>query len=250
MSLYQRTSNKRKVTLLSYPRTGSNWLSYCIERISGFNVIGSDAHIGDISVERRLESDPKALVHKTHGGKLVCDLFMNNTNKEGLLLNIRNYKECILRDAPNKPKYPKVHPITDISPKLKGLKNQDNSPDYLAMLELYDKYDGPKILIDYDDLILEPKKELKKLFVWLSQFGGNDDEEFLNKFMEDIDSHKKNSMSLYKRTHGTTATDGDPKKLKIQKETWLNNETENEIDEYVEKISPLLYEKYLKRYKL
>ena len=93
------------------------------------------------------------MVHKTRGGKLVCDLFMNNTNKEGLLLNIRNYKECILRDAPNKPKYPKVHPITDISPKLKGLKNQDNSPDYLAMLELYDKYDGPKILIDYYDYI-------------------------------------------------------------------------------------------------
>jgi len=250
MGLYERTSNKRKVTLFSYPRSGSNWLSYCIEKISCFNVIGSDGHIGDVGVERRLESDPRAVIHKTHGGKLVCDLFTNNTNKEGLLLNIRNYKESILRDAPNKPKYPQIHPITDIKIALNGLKNQNNSPDYLAMLQLYDKYDGPKILIDYDDLILNTQKELNKLFLWLIQFGGNDDENLLNNFIDNIVEHKKISMNMYKRLHGTTATDGDPKKLKIQKETWLNNKTEKEIDEYVEKQDPLIYEKYLKRYKL
>ena len=249
-SFYERTAHKRKVTLFSYPRSGSNWVAYCIEKISGLVVIGSDGHIGDIAVENRLEIDPKALVHKSHGGKMVLDWFTSNTTQEGLLLVIRNYKEAILRDAGNKPKYPAFHPINDMKPSLQGIDNPTDSPDYLSMIQNYDSYNGPKLLIDYDNFILNIENELKKLGEWLVQFGGAYNEIILNKFMEDIEHHKKFSMSRYKNMHGKTATDGNPKKLKIQKETWLTDKTEREIDEYVEKQDKIIYEKYLKKYKL
>lgn len=250
MSLYKRTKNKRKVTLFSYPRSGSNWISYCIEQISNLNVCGSDGHIGDINVELRLESDPKALVHKVHGGKEIWSIFNDGNGNEGMLLNIRNYKESILRDAPNKPKYPTIHPIEDMKSFLVGLNNETNSSDYLRMVQEYDRYEGPKLMMDYEDLILDPLKELNKLQDWLVQFGGDGDKSRVINFMSNYDQHKNFSMKRYISIHGTTATDGDPKKLKIQKETWLDDKTEKEIDDFVESQDPLIYEKYLKRYKL
>ena len=43
-SLYKQTQHKRRVTMFSFPRSGSNWISYCIEQVSGLAVIGSDSH--------------------------------------------------------------------------------------------------------------------------------------------------------------------------------------------------------------
>ena len=244
MDLYKETTNKRKVTMFSYPRSGSNWISYCLEKITGLVVIGSDGHIGDMSVVNRLINDPKAVVHKVHGGLNVWNTFdESNNNEEGLLLIIRNYKESILRDAPNKN-------LNDMKTSLIGLENNTNKPDYLKMIQKYDEYDGPKLLIDYDDFILNTEDELKKLGIWLIQFGGDYSDDTLAKFMDEIQEHKNFSINRYVRMHGTTATDGNPQKLKIQKETWLNETTEKEIDSYVESRDPKIYEKYLKRYKL
>ena len=88
------------------------------------------------------------------------------------------------------------------------------------------------------------------LHQWLMQFGGSGDKTKVSDFMDNFEYHKNFSMKRYIQMHGTTATDGDPTKLKIQKETWLTPKTEIEIDEYVEKQDPLIYEKYLKKYKL
>lgn len=250
-SLYKQTQHKRRVTMFSFPRSGSNWISYCIEQVSGLAVIGSDSHIGGVDVEERVKRDPKAVVHKTHGGNEIWGIFDNNNNhNEGLLLIIRNYKESILRDAKNKPNYPQIHPIEDMKSSLIGLSNNTTSPDYLKMIQKYHKYDGPKLLIDYDDFILNPKVELIKIHEWLKQFGGDVNTDKLTDMINNFDKHRSFSMRRYINMHGTTATDGDPKKLKIQKETWLNDVTETEIDDYVKNRDPLIFEKYLKRYKL
>tara|TARA_Y100000389_G_C17459408_1_gene520557 strand:- start:1245 stop:1982 length:738 start_codon:yes stop_codon:yes gene_type:complete len=242
--LYKETVNKRKVTMFSYPRSGSNWMAYCLEQVTGLVVIGSDGHIGDISVVNRLKNDPKAVVHKVHGGFNVWSVFdESNGNKEGLLLVIRNYKESILRDSQNKN-------LSDMKPFLVGIGNTSVNPDYMKMIQKYDEFEGPKILMDYDDFILNTEDELKRLALWLVQFGGRYDDDTLAKFIDNIKDHKEFSMKRYIRMHGTTATDGDPQKLKIQKETWLNDSSEKKIDEYVESRDPKIYEKYLKRYKL
>jgi len=254
MSLYERMVNKRKVTMFSYPRSGSNWASYCIENINGLKVIGSDNNVGGSDVEDRLEGDDLALIHKSHGGKEDWDMFFNNNKdfkSEGLLFMIRNYKESILNhQGYNKPNYPSVHPIEDMKPCLLGADNETNAADYLRMVQKFDEYNGPKILIDYDDFILNTKEELDRIIKWLSKFGGDYDVNKINDFMDNIVEHKNTSINMYNGTHGQSATNGDPKKLKIQKNTWLTDEIEKEIDSYVENCDTVMYDKYLKRYKL
>lgn len=262
MGLYEITTNKRKVTMFSYPRSGSNWISYCIENICGLKVIGSDNNIGGTDVEKRLELDPLAVIHKSHGGKYDWDLFFNNkkNKSEGLLFIIRNYKESILNhQGHNKPKYSTctyhdggeiIHPLEDMKSCLVGLNNNTDSADYLRMVQKYDLYGGPKIIVDYDNFILDTKIELEKIMKWLSQFGAVYEDNKIENFINNIEKHKNTSIKMYIGRHGKTATDGDPKKLKIQKDTWLTDIMEKEIDEYVEKQDPLIYEKYLKRYKL
>ena len=263
MGLYEITTNKRKVTMFSYPRSGSNWVSYCIENICGLKVIGSDNNIGGVDVEKRLELDPSAIIHKSHGGKYDWDLFFGNNennNSEGLLFIIRNYKESILNhQGHNKPKYSTctyhdggkiVHPLEDMKLCLIGSDNKTDSADYLRMVQKYDLYKGYKLMVDYDDFILNTRKELEKIMAWLINFGVDYNINKIENFMNNIEGHKSASIKTYIGRHGKTATDGDPKKLKIQKETWLTDVIEKEIDEYVEKQDPLIYEKYLKRYKL
>ena len=41
-TFYEDSVNKRKVTIASYPRSGSNWICYCIERLTDLIIIGSD----------------------------------------------------------------------------------------------------------------------------------------------------------------------------------------------------------------
>ena len=88
------------ISLLSYPRSGSNWLSYCIEQLSGILTFGNY-----MDTKEKLNSK-KCLIANTRGHDYIesnnttysfPSIKTFNKEKDGLILLIRNYKECITR---------------------------------------------------------------------------------------------------------------------------------------------------------
>ena len=251
---YENSVNKRKVTIASYPRAGSNWVCYCIERLTDLVVIGSDD-----SVERGsavTQNDPKAVIHKTHGnGADFWNTFP--IDGEGYCLIVRNHKECIVR---HKRIDENPIPIKLVLDDLQGIPVPNiSNPDYLAMLELYDSYDGPKIIIYYEDFISNISEELYRLMKWYEQFGGEYDEEKIKEFILNIDAHKSKSLNRYSRIHNGVATGGDPEKLRFQSGPKHRGEhqgvkgnvlptTCEEIDTHIKNKNLKIYNKYLKRF--
>mgnify|MGYP003651740445 FL=1 len=253
-TFYEDSVNKRKVTIASYPRSGSNWVCYCIERLTDLIIIGSDD-----SEERGAnitQSNPKAVIHKTHGNGTDFWVTFPGEN-EGYFLIVRNHKECIVRhrridDQPI--------PINLVLNDLQGLplSDQENT-DYLAMLELYDLYLGPKMLLYYEDFIINPKEELLKIVEWYEQFGGKFNKDDIYNFVDNIADHKKKSLDRYVGIHLGVATGGDPDKLRYQsgpghrkehqgKDGNILPNTCKQIDNHIKNKRPDIYKKYLKRF--
>ena len=148
--------------LLSFPRSGNTWVRYALECVTGRPtsiemVKNCQAGIktrGSISSTTDLKVDvlKKCIAIKRHRADNHWDSFSkDNIN---LILLVRHYKEAIIRHL--------------ISTDYKDPSIIDKTiNDYLHCLEFYDKFDGNKILIYYEDLIINQKREFKRIFDFL-----------------------------------------------------------------------------------
>ena len=141
-----------------------------------------------------------------------------------LVFVIRDYTECIIRhlDTQNNIKESILVPCIN---------------HYAELLQQYDKFEKPKIMIYYEDLITNPKDNIKKIFDFIDSYDIND----LENFFENIEVHKTKSLLKYKC--------GQSKgKLNYHK-----NKRKSDFLKRFHKLmrdkSTELYDKYLTRYK-
>lgn len=215
-----------KIELISYPRTGSNWLSYCINFVCSVPTINPCFY----PTENELFSTGKNnVVQKSH---TQSPEWFRDVNKSFVCV-IRNYKECI-------PRQTKSYSADSIINSLLGVVPTNNHVfDFITTLRVYDECKNPKILFYYEDLIVNLDKELKRLVDFFKQFGGSDN---LETFLENIKYHKKKSLDSYKQG----SKSGGNKT--IHHSLSISNQDKVKIDKHVKTAFPDLFEKYLKRY--
>ena len=215
--------------LLSFPRSGNTWVRYVVELVSKQPTtqapiskcakgivkpaIGSDLNLG-------VDMTEKAILVKRHRADFEWDNF-TKTNCRFVLL-LRNYKEAILRHAEHN------------ESKLDSCIN-----NYIHCLSFYDAFDGEKIYLHYEDLLVDPQREFERLMTFLKVPINKN----FSDFIKNYDYHKTASLKCYKPG---TMTGGALNKLK-----WHTSQASpsvlNKIMKDI-KANKKLYAKYLKRY--
>lgn len=176
-----------KNVLLSYPRSGNHWVRFIIEWFSGRPTKGLTP--ADPPIHKNLPNKDilahvngnNFIIYKEHG------IPKGNLNK--LILILRNPKECIYRHT-------------------KDLKvGQIDS--YMKLINFYNNYGGKKLLIHYEDLILEPKNIITTITKFLEIYK----EEKINNFMENYDLFFKESVNIYDNTNKNKIISGNKKRV-------------------------------------
>ena len=199
--------------ILSYPRAGSNFLHYCIKEITGIDI------------------------GKTHAQNKE---FWSETQSGKLIFIIRNYKESI----------PRQTNAYDFGEKLKSQLSNFRTEcdihhfDYISPLDYYDKYQGEKIIIYYEDFVINTEDNLLKVIGFI-----NGDIKKIGDFIGKLDSHKKKSAEIYNSLvpGGCKSINGKLVDINFHSKK-MDNNTKNKIDSYISEKYKNLFDKYLSRY--
>ena len=161
--------------------------------------------------------------------------FINNEAK--LVFILRDYLETYCRENPS---------MEDCSanPVVK---------EYSQSLIEYDEYQGPKVLIRYEDLMSNPKKCVTKVLNFLDVFDQSRVEDFFDKLHE----HKNICLNMYTGMGNPSNTKGNRDKLKHYQTELFNCFGPNPIIELHKEIKSMLikyvgeerFNKYLTCYK-
>jgi len=234
---YNKT--KHDIILCNYPKSGSNWFSYCLYIIFDINISESTHDISSPVDKIKLfdKSKPSDGI-KTHVHRK--DLYeMVKYNKDCILLNItRDYKEVIPRFGS------KTMTVRIMSGKLDDLR-KDRKFDYVLPLKLYEEHrNDRKYLVYYEDFITDIKKSLYNLSDFLKQFNYKQ-QLSIDDFVKNFEYHKNKSLESYVKTVGESITKGNFIKYyhKTINESYLKMATE-----HLKYNFPILFNKYLKRY--
>lgn len=118
--------------LISYPRSGNTWMRYCLEFLSerptmGVGVNMRERPLGEtFNLGVNLEAAP--IVKKMHYGKI-------RKNIERCIMILRDPYYCIQRHT--------------------GEIKEKSIKRYLRIIEEYDKFEGPKACVYYEDLLTD-----------------------------------------------------------------------------------------------
>lgn len=222
------------ISLLSYPRSGSYWLTYIIERLIGLEVGGSLTGF---------KSSNPVKITKTHGNtKSWWENFTKG--RDSLILIVRNYKECIPRHL-NLKKDDLKAILTDLqgaSPLESGIENTD----YIADLKLFDSLEYNKLLIYYEDLITDPSGQILQVIEFLKKYKVRIDDRRLQLFLERYEHHVRASLSLYRKINNPVTAGSQDKLLFYSK--FLSDDIKHTLDNHLTKNFPEVTERYLSRY--
>ncbi len=190
----------------------------------------------DVQIDKSL---PKFL--RCHDVKRWNEIFFSqlDTRKNNLLMVVRNYKEIALRKA-NGP----VKSLSSILSHLNWI-----SELYKYNLNFFESWKGKKLLIYYEDLILYPEQEIKKILMFF-----NISPERSKDFMKNYDYYMKKSTQSYHKemslmSKGQKFEDGSfthGKKV-IYYSKKASKHCLHEIDLFMKR-DFILFDKYLGRY--
>lgn len=228
--------------LLTYPRSGTNWVMTLLQILIKKPVRNANNPTKSTGlVLNRLNlpiDENKSILYRTH--RVTTYLRKINPTKNKLLLVLRNYKECIVRQE-------KCTPESFFSI---IIENKNPLIHYLDNLIFFDQWKdkNTKLLIYYEDLIHKPYETIEKLLVFFEERSVNVEDFFANY------DHWKNQclFSYIEQTsedlnkNGHTSSNGD-------KEVFHSKDFSPEIiqaaDRHISKNYPELWKKYLKKYK-
>jgi len=228
------------VVILNYPRSGSNFLNYLIRNLY-------DKELWKNHGQTREFWEPP---RHWHSGSLLPG---PHHYPFSLIFVLRNYKECITSlTSPNwaaSPAYAKNAPLI---PMMK----QDEYPHatplagsggchltyYLRLLKHYDELEKDKMLVYYEDFILDPVATLEEVVKFLKNFDWFVSEEIKQLFYDNIEMHRKISYGTPGRNRSSDGKTLIYHSYKISAVHRINT------DNYIKKYYSHLWEKYLKRY--
>jgi hypothetical protein len=215
--------------MLSLPRCGSNWIRYWFEYFSNENT-----------------SERNILVEKNHWGELRTDKTFATLYKrheltkeeiklreiEKIVLVLRDYKECFVRHCIGR----------NFESRVKRL-NQ-----YVDNLYTYDSFMGDKIIMYYEDFVLNPKESMQRFLNFLN---------IKNEWGDiDIEHHKNVSLNLYEsgglnstgiQTRGSPSITKGCTNFQFHQKS-LHTNTKHELDNWFTQNHGIVLNKYLKRY--
>ena len=230
--------------LVSYPRSGANWLRYCIERISARATLGVSPKDPLTPLDRSVEEAVREVLGATLGVDLTQDAIMQHSHRwhesdktTRVVMIVRNPKECILRDyrgqMPDDDRLRRI--ISEDS--LSVLCNRDGIGDYAGLLEALVQHPADKRHVVYfEDLKLNPRETLRECMQFMNT---PDLEPQLEDFMEHIDRHNKVSVVVYNNgvsksyTRGTNA-------ISHHSDEFLSIEDKIKWDEYIKENHPTI----------
>ena len=225
-----------KKYLLSYPRSGSNWLCYIIEYLFDASVVGNTDDY-KIAIEDIRDKKEK-LIEKAHGQHKEWWRTIKHQD-DVLIMIIRDFKECIVRHNDTTEIEILKFDLHNICPLVCGIEKSD----YLANLNLYDKWEGKKYLIYYENLIINPQDVIMKFseFMKIIDINPNND---ANEFINDLQYHKEKSLDLYETVIDKSVTRGGD--IHYHSKT-LTEDQISELNNFVKEKTPYLIN-YLERY--
>lgn len=208
--------------LISYPRSGTNWVRYIIESLSGRPTPGqARLHTGtDYFIDRAHKAYPVAHRHP------------------GVILILRDYRECLLRSNTGL-----WEEHRDVELFLEDRMTLSPPHWYIDNLTAYDTYDGKKLLVFYEDLIGHPEREIRRISSFLDL-----DPDETDAFLANLDEHKRTSLSLFTAGGHTSETRGDSSKASHHADMQITCEQRAAFDRYYMENQTTLFERYLSRY--
>ncbi len=213
--------------LITYSRSGTNWLRYVIELLTGRPTPG----------HKRLHGGEDYVIDRAHQGYRVAHEY------ERIILVIRNYKESLIRHYIDEWKDSNERRDTlDVVGFLESKSGRQPPGWFIKNIKAYDAFGGDKLLLYYEDLMTDPETELRKLIEFLDLPRDGVDDFFAN-----LEEHKQKSVNLY-RENQKSYTEGDASKLSYHSDSLLSDEEKRAFDAYYIERYPELFERYLKRY--
>jgi hypothetical protein len=226
----------KKTYLISYPRSGNTWLRYCVEFITQRPTIGYQSEtassydkysIGKFSnLNTNLNSEPVLI--KRHGFESIM-----NEKSDKIVVLIRNYQEVIIRHSEK----------IDFDSFTSNLIGKNNEVDYYSIVNQYDKWNGEKIIIYYEDLITNLEGTLKKVMSFISN---EDFSQRISYIINNLEHHKKESIRIYS-IHSESKTQGNETKYHSNK---ISKAEKAKREEFVKNKDLKIFEKILKRYEI
>jgi len=215
----------KRTFLLSYPRCGRHLLFYCINYL-----YGETTPLEDYSTPTLKKHISFNHVVKGGGGMDGC---------EKLILAVRNYKEFI-------PRHFEQDIITlneDITAFLESNPAAAGKSlnHFIDNLEYFDVFEGEKLLIYYEDIIENFDESMIKLYEFLEL----ENDEYLNDLIKNKDSHLNRGVKLYDERIGSRSKGND---ILFHSKNF-SVEQLKEFDRFYRSEHPIIFEKYLKRYK-
>jgi len=240
------SQTENAILFLSTPRSGSNWISGCLSAITRKPI--SWLHWKRTFFQSIRRHDPsynrlklhlvtgKPLLYRTHYE--FDELMQIPSDRNKLIFVTRNPKELIFRafflSSPGMD-FPSTQFLDEFL------------IDYLPPFEIYDKWaDENRFLVFYEDFIENDDSILLDLIVFMKEEPC---------YWEDFSSNKQSYFSRliksYQRQHkenlgGASSSKSGPQAIYYTQ--YVSADVLKEIDEYIQKKSPLIWEKYLKRF--
>ena len=232
---------KDRSYLVSYPRSGANWLRYCIEVISGRITHGVVPDVPLTPLDRSVEEAARKIL----GKKLVPGIdieappilqhshrWSSSYDTTTIVLLVRDYKECILRDyrgtVGDDARVRQV--ISNNS--LKVLCNVDGVKDYAELIQCYVDHLGPKHVVYYEDLKTNTVETLLSLGEFLNLNPAQ-----IVKFLENIEEHNETSVRIYNNGVAKSYTEGTAN-IKLHSDEFLPPHEKRRWDNYIIKNHP------------
>jgi hypothetical protein len=245
-SAYGTNGSEPAIYHLRAPRSGSHWFFYCVNTLFGKGIYydGSSSCYRDNSY---LRNEGKIVsAHNPYDLHLDKD----SRNKDLLILLIRNYRECLIREYED-PELVKneilyqasFNPLSHDNHWVLNLRMNH----YFHNLRVYDIWNPEKrIMVYYEDLLQKPQETLQKLADFL---GEKNKEVEISAFIDKIDVHMENSIKIYEGPNKgyISHTRGRSFLYHTNKIGLIKS---RELDELVYKCFPDFFNKYLSTYSL
>ncbi len=173
-----------KGIIISYQRSGLNWVRYCIEHFTGLRTPG----------RTKLIEGGKIAVYRTHNinkrkghDTCACSFYdkAGNPLHSKVVLLLRDYRESFIRVGRGR---------KEGMPTVEDIKQGEmfNFRNYFDNLRAYDQFNGEKLLIHYHDLV----QDFSQVIKILDFFNLNYDLEGF-----DLEYHRQKSIQIYDTQH-------------------------------------------------
>ncbi len=219
--------------LMSYPRCGTNLLTAYIQEFTAKPVgvaVGTISPLATNRLQIALNPAKKTLYRGHHG----IELKPWNKNGNKLICIVRNYRECISREHRKKSTDKLLHEAFHKNPTFQH---------YMDNLRVFDEWDqNNRLLIYYEDLILHPVQEVKRVLAFL----GEDSPENLTE--DRLSQISEKTLGSYHIQHIRSGGSHSKGKDLLHHSKNMSPRQLKRWDEVMKKLSPALWDSYLKRY--